>query len=156
MKEDLISFRALSSGLGIRSPIITLPSVKKIEPLAQGNEPQKRSFDFQVHHPIHQADIPGKREKKILSWYPSLQSSLRWVSIQAFDHIGVILFFLFLVFLSNTALHISNEALIKLLLEHPWMKWIYGGLFAILYFFYFVFFKQFKLPTLGKWLIDRP
>ena len=131
-ETDHIVFVALEPGLGLQEPQVLSEAplqAIKVPPVIQKLKPRVYPI------PVDQAY--------------RLVKLLRWGLAFLVDHIfiGGIYLLLLGIFFVQTDYHgdaaLSSKAI---LLGH-------GILFIILYGFYFLFFKQFKTPTLGKWVV---
>jgi len=142
---ESIDFTAISSPLGLDEPL------PHSDITATDLEPPPFKTKHHVTAPVRTS--PPKKQNKFLGF---LISSISNLSAFMLDHISIGLFFILLCAVPYFLLGLPQNISLYAFIFHPGQELIlivYGALLLITYSFYYLFFKQFKTPTLGKLII---
>jgi len=134
---DQIEFTAISPGLGLKEPELVPRDIPK---MVKPPLPKEHSVSA-----IHQPARP-KRPSHIAQIVKFFMSLL-------LDHCSIALFYGLLCGVSALTLRISGyEAWLQFFFDDIALL-IHLMVLVVIYGFYFLFFKQFKIPTLGRLMI---
>jgi len=142
---ESIDFTAISSPLGLDEPL----------PHSDITTSDLEPPPFKTKQPVT-ATVRTSPPKKQNKFFGLLVSFISNLTAFLLDHISIGLFFLLLCSVPYLLLGMPQNVSLYAFVFYPGQELIlivYSALLLITYSFYYLFFKQFKTPTLGKLII---